>query len=225
MLAARIEAWENALPPHLKLAYLPNPGAVRLRLSAYEVDGESTVREIEGRFEELRALIPEHVVGYETATVQELIHTMLTESGRTLAVAESCTGGTIAARFTAMPGASAYFLCGVVSYSNESKIKVLGVDPGTLERHGAVSEATAREMAEGARRMSGADFAVATTGIAGPTGGTDEKPVGTVWMAVATPRGTVAVCRQCGTDRGQIIDRASSQAIALLREEIVEIKN
>ena len=225
MLAARIEAWENALPPHLKLAYLPNPGAVRLRLSAYEVDGESAAREIEGRFEELRALIPEHVVGYETATVQELIHAMLTESGRTLAVAESCTGGTIAARFTAMPGASAYFLCGVVSYSNESKIKVLGVDPGTLERHGAVSEATAREMAEGARRMSGADFAVATTGIAGPTGGTDEKPVGTVWMAVATPRGTVAVCRQCGTDRGQIIDRASSQAIALLREEIVEIKN
>lgn len=225
MLAARIEAWENALPPYLKLAYLPNPGAVRLRLSAYEVDGESAAREIEGRFEELRALIPEHVVGYETATVQELIHTMLTESGRTLAVAESCTGGTIAARFTAMPGASAYFLCGVVSYSNESKIKVLGVDPGTLERHGAVSEATAREMAEGARRMSGADFAVATTGIAGPTGGTDEKPVGTVWMAVATPRGTVAVCRQCGMDRGQIIDRASSQAIALLREEIVEIKN
>lgn len=151
------------------------------------MDGESTAREIEGRFEELRALIPEYVVGYETATVQELIHAMLTESGRTLAVAESCTGGTIAARFTAMPGASAYFLCGVVSYSNESKIKVLGVDPGTLERHGAVSEATAREMAEGARRMSGADFAVATTGIAGPTGGTDEKPVGTVWMAVATP--------------------------------------
>ena len=225
MLAERIAPWETALPPYLRLAYLPNPGAVRLRLSAYEVDGESAAREIEGRFEELRALIPEHVVGYETATVQELIHAMLTESGRTLAVAESCTGGTIAARFTAMPGASAYFLCGVVSYSNESKIKVLGVDPGTLERHGAVSEATAREMAEGARRMSGADFAVATTGIAGPTGGTDEKPVGTVWMAVATPRGTVAVCRQCGTDRGQIIDRASSQAIALLREEIVEIKN
>ena len=225
MLAETIAGWENALPSYLKLAYLPNPGAVRLRLSAYEVDGESTVREIEGRFEGLRALIPEHVVGYETATVQELIHAMLTESGRTLAVAESCTGGTIAARFTAMSGASAYFLCGVVSYSNESKIKVLGVDPGTLERHGAVSEATAREMAEGARRMSGADFAVATTGIAGPTGGTDEKPVGTVWMAVATPRGTVAVCRQCGTDRGQIIDRASAQAIALLRKEIVKIKN
>lgn len=225
MLAERIAPWEEALPPYLKLAYLPNPGAVRLRLSAYEVDGESAAREIKRRFEELRALIPEHVVGYETATVQELIHAMLTESGRTLAVAESCTGGTIAARFTAMPGASAYFLCGVVSYSNESKIKVLGVDPGTLERHGAVSEATAREMAEGARRMSGADFAVATTGIAGPTGGTDEKPVGTVWMAVATPRGTFAVCRQCGTDRGQIIDRASSQAIALLREEIVKIKN
>lgn len=220
MLAARIEAWENALPSYLKLAYLPNPGSVRLRLSAYEVEGESVSREIERQFEALCALIPQYVVGYETASVQELIHRQLTESGRTLAVAESCTGGTIAARFTAMPGASAYFLCGVVSYSNEAKIKVLGVDPETLDRHGAVSEQVARQMAEGVRRVAGADFAVATTGIAGPSGGTDEKPVGTVWMAVATPRGTTAVLKQCGTDRGQIIDRASSFAIALLRDEI-----
>ncbi len=220
MLAERIEAWESALPEYLKLAYLPNPGSVRLRLSAYEVEGESVAREIERQFEALRQLIPEYVVGYETATVQELVHRTLVECGRTLAVAESCTGGAIASRFTALPGASAYFRCGVVSYSNEAKADVLGVDPATIARDGAVSEAVARQMAEGARRIAQADYAVATTGIAGPTGGSEEKPVGTVWIAVATPAGTVARCKQCGTDRGQIIDRASSFAISMLREEL-----
>ena len=220
MLAERIETWETALPPYLKLAYLPNPGAVRLRLSAYEVEGESVSQEIERQFAALRTLIPEHIVGFETATLQELVHNLLTERGQTLATAESCTGGTIAARFTAMPGASAYFRCGVVSYSNEAKIDLLGVDPATLERFGAVSEQVARQMAEGVRRAAGSDYAVATTGIAGPAGGSAGKPVGTVWIAVAGPRGTVAVLKQCGTDRGQIIDRASSQAIALLREQL-----
>ena len=220
MLAERIETWETALPPYLKLAYLPNPGAVRLRLSAYEVEGESVSQEIERQFAALRTLIPEHIVGFETATLQELVHNLLTERGQTLATAESCTGGTIAARFTAMPGASAYFRCGVVSYSNEAKIGLLGVVPAALERFGAVSEQVARQMAEGVRRAADSDYAVATTGIAGPAGGSAGKPVGTVWIAVAGPRGTVAVLKQCGTDRGQIIDRASSQAIALLREQL-----
>ena len=218
MLAKRIEAWENALPPYLKLAYLPNPGAVRLRLSAYEVEGESVAREIENRFEALRRIIPHNIIGFETATMQEVVHKILTERSLTLATAESCTGGSIAARFTAMPGASAYFLCGVVSYSNEAKTKLLGVDPDAIARHGAVSEEVARQMAEGARRTASADYAVATTGIAGPAGGSAEKPVGTVWIAVASPSGTVAVRRQCGSDRGQIIDRASAFAIALLRD-------
>ena len=223
MLAERIAAWEEALPPFLKLAYLPNPGSVRLRLSAYEVDGTEVAREIEARFEELRRLIPAYVVGYETATLQEQVHRLLTERGATLAVAESCTGGAIAARFTAMPGASAYLLCGWTTYSNASKISQLGVDAATLAQHGAVSEPVARQMAEGARRAAGADYAVATTGIAGPTGGTAEKPVGTVWFAVATPTRTVALCKQCGADRGQIIDRASAFAITLLRDTISKV--
>ena len=220
MLAERIAPWETALPPYLRLAYLPNPGSVRLRLSAYEVEGESVAREIERRFDELRRLIPQYVVGYETASVQELVHRRLIESGRSLATAESCTGGTIAARFTALPGASAYFRCGVVAYADSAKEQLLGVDPQTLRRCGAVSEEVARQMAEGARRIAGADYAVATTGIAGPTGGSAEKPVGTVWIAVATPGGTAAVCRQCGIDRGQIVDRASAFAIGLLREAL-----
>lgn len=220
MLAERIAAWEEALPPYLHLAYLPNPGAVRLRLSAYEVEGECVSQEIERRFEELRKLIPHHVVGYETASMQELVHKIMIDRRLTLAAAESCTGGVIASRFTAMPGASSYFLCGVVAYGNTSKECVLGVDPAVLARYGAVSEQVACQMAEGARRISGADYAVATTGIAGPSGGTKEKSVGTVWIAVASPAGTSAVRKQCGTDRGQIIDRASAFAIGLLRDAL-----
>ena len=218
MLAKRIEAWENALPHYLKLAYLPNPGAVRLRLSAYEVEGESVAREIDRQFEALRKIIPHNVIGFETASMQELVHGILTERRQTLATAESCTGGSIAVRFTALPGASAYFRCGVVAYSNEAKADILGVRADDIARYGAVSEQVARQMAEGARRVAGADYAIATTGIAGPTGGSEEKPVGTVWIAVATPERTVAQLRQCGSDRGQIIDRASAFAIGLLRD-------
>ena len=218
MLAKRIEAWENALPHYLKLAYLPNPGAVRLRLSAYEVEGESVAREIDRQFEALRKIIPHNVIGFETASMQELVHGILTERRQTLATAESCTGGSIAVRFTALPGASAYFRCGVVAYSNEAKADILGVRADDIARYGAVSEQVARQMAEGAGRVAGADYAIATTGIAGPTGGSEEKPVGTVWIAVATPERTVAQLRQCGSDRGQIIDRASAFAIGLLRD-------
>lgn len=220
ILATRIEAWEEALPSYLKLAYLPNPGAVRLRLSAYDVEGESASKEIESRFEQLRTLIPHYIIGYETASMQELLHTLLTERGKTLATAESCTGGSIAAKFTAIPGASAYFRCGVVAYSNEAKHDLLGVEAKAIARHGAVSEQVARQMAEGARRIANADFAIATTGIAGPTGGSVEKPVGTVWIAVATPRRTTTILKQCGSDRGQIIDRAGAFALSLLRDEI-----
>lgn len=221
LLAERIAAWENALPPYLKLAYLPAPNIVRLRLSAYEVEGESVAAEIERRFRELYDIIPDNIVGYENASVQESVHRLLVESGKTLAVAESCTGGTIASRFTAMAGASAYFLLGAVTYSNESKMDVLGVSAETIERYGAVSEQTAREMAEGVRRITGADYGLATTGIAGPSGGSEEKPVGTVWMAVSSAEGTTAVMRNSGTDRGQIIERASAYAIELLRDRIL----
>jgi len=221
MLAERIAAWEAALPPQLHLAYLPSPDKVRLRLSAYEVEGEGTAHEIEAQFEKLRKLIPQYILGEESATIQSVVHELLTQRRLTLATAESCTGGAIAARFTAMAGASAYFKCGVVSYSVEAKHALLGVDLGDVARCGVVSETVARAMAEGVRRAAGADYALSTTGIAGPSGGTPDCPVGTVWMAVAGPERTVAVRRQSGTDRGQIIDRASGQAIALLRDEIL----
>ena len=221
MLAARIADWENALPKGIKLAYLPSPNVVRLRLSAYDVeDADSTRKTIDNLFDRLYDIIPQYIVGFEDASVQALVHKLLTERGLTLATAESCTGGAIASRFTAMAGASAYFLLGAVTYSNEAKRDVLGVNYDDIMRFGAVSETVARQMAEGARRISGADYAVATTGIAGPTGGTAEKPVGTVWFAVATPTRTISMMRDSGTDRGQVINRASAYAISMLYDEL-----
>ena len=220
LLAERIEKWEEALPPYLKLAYLPAAGIVRLRLSAYEVEGQAVCEEIERQFAELRTLIPDYVVGFETATVEEQVHHTLIERRATLALAESCTGGKIASKFTAMAGASAYLLAGVVAYANEAKTNILGVDAELIRRHGAVSEEVARAMAEGVRRLTGADYALSTTGIAGPTGGSAEKPVGTVWFALATPTETIALKHACGTDRGQVIDRATAYAIRLLRDKL-----
>ncbi len=220
ILAARIAEWEDALPSHLHLAYLPAPNVVRLRLSAYDVEGAATEEEITAQFDTLRSIIGDNIVGYEGSSVEQQIHEILTARGEKLAVAESCTGGTIAAKFTAMAGASAYFMAGVVSYSNEAKHDILGVSWDSLNAYGAVSEQVAREMAEGVRRVSKADYGIATTGIAGPGGGSAEKPVGTVWMAVATPTKTIAVMRNSGTDRSQIISRASAYAIEMLYNEL-----
>lgn len=221
ILAERIAEWEDALPKGVKLAYLPSPNIVRLRLSTYDSeDGVAARNEIDELFNQLYKIIPDNIVGYEDASVQQLVHQLLTERGKTLAVAESCTGGTIASRFTAMAGSSAYFLAGVVAYANEAKRDILGVNYDDIMRYGAVSEQVARQMAEGARRITGADYAIATTGIAGPTGGTTQKPVGTVWIAVATPQGTIATLRPSGTDRSQIINRASAYAIEMLYKEL-----
>jgi nicotinamide-nucleotide amidase len=221
MLAKQIEPWENALPSYLHLAYLPSPDKVRLRLSAYEVDGVAVGKEIETQFERLCAIIPQYVLGYESATIERIVHQMLIAHGWTLSTAESCTGGAIASRFTTQPGASAYFRCGWVTYATETKHTLLGVPTETIVAYGVVSEEVARAMAEGARRVASSDFAIATTGVAGPTGGTEKTPVGTVWMAVAGPKRTVAICRQSGRDRDQIITRASGLAITLLKDEIL----
>lgn len=220
ILAQRISQWEDALPDYLHLAYLPAPNVVRLRLSAYDVEREQASREIESRFNDLRKIIGDNIVGYEGSSVEAQIHDILIKHGKSLAIAESCTGGMIASKFTAMAGASNYLLGGVVAYANEAKRDILGVRMEDIECFGAVSEVVALEMAEGVRRITGADYAIATTGIAGPTGGSKHKPVGTVWMAIATPEGSRAVMRNSGTDRGQIISRASAYAIEMLYEEI-----
>lgn len=223
MLAERIAAWESALPEFLHLAYLPSPSQLRLRLSAYDVEREVAERAIDEQFELLMPLLGDLFVGWDGATVQSAVAEMLIAKGQTLAAAESCTGGALSAKFTAMNGASTYFMGGVVSYSNEVKNRVLGVRAEDLETYGAVSEPVARQMAEGVRRVCGTTWGVSTTGIAGPTGGTPDKPVGTVWMAVAGPNGTKALCLNHGRLRAQNIEKAAAAAINMLRKELSNV--
>lgn len=220
MLAEKLAPWEDALPEHIHLAYLPSPSQLRLRLSVYDVDKKEAERAIEEQIKGLLPLLGDLFVGYGDETVQSAVAKRLVARGETLSSAESCTGGVIASKFTAMSGASEYFWGGVVSYDNSVKENVLGVSRHNLETYGAVSEQVARQMAEGVRRLCGTTYGIATTGIAGPTGGTPEKPVGTVWMAVATPTHTIARCVQHGKVRAVNIERAASAAINLLRLEL-----
>ena len=209
-LSDLIEPWELSLPEHIKLAYLPVAGLTKLRLT---VHGNYDPAILKGLYD----LAGKYIVGEDCETLDELVHTTLIKRGLTLATAESCTGGNIARLLTAQAGASAYFKGGIVAYSNEVKESVLGVKHSTLAAHGAVSEATVREMAEGVRQRLGTDLAIATTGIAGPDGGTKEKPVGTVWIAVANANGTEAKLLQFGANRRQQnIDRSTNQAFAML---------
>lgn len=218
VLSETIAAWEDALPPYLHLAYLPNPRALRLRLSAYEVDNKAEVeKEIELQFNTLRDIIKPYYLGYEPLSVEAALATILQERGATLSVAESCTGGSISARFTAMEGASNYYLGGVTAYDNSVKIAMLGVEAKDLETYGAVSSQVAEQMAIGVRLRTGSDFAIATTGIAGPGGGSDEKPVGSVWIAIAWPDGVRSQLMRFGALREQNIERASTHAINILR--------
>lgn len=220
ILAETIADWEDALPDWLLLAYLPSASGIRLRLSAYEKD--NALAEIERQFAALEKIIPQYVIGYGDATVESAVAGMLTRRGQTLAVAESCTGGAVSARFTGMSGASDYFLCGVVSYANDAKSNMLGVRMEDIDRDGAVSQTVAEQMALGAKRISGSDYAISTTGIAGPTGGTDEKPVGTVWIAVAHPGGVFSKKFTFGKLRDQNIERASAAAVNMLRLIMIE---
>lgn len=217
VLAATIAEWEDALPSELHLAYLPNPKAIRLRLSCYDIEHDKGVRMIDKAFGELEQIIPNYILGYEGASVAEEVAKILRKKGATLAIAESCTGGKIAETFTSMAGASEYFKCGVVAYANEVKQAILGVDANTLEQYGAVSQQVAEQMAQGVRRVGECDYAIATTGIAGPTGGSPEKPVGTVWIAIATPTEVISRKMTYGKIRTQNIERAATTAINLLR--------
>lgn len=214
-LSDLIEPWELSLPENVKLAYLPVAGLTKLRLTYRStLNIQSSLNSLtKGLYE----LAGKYIVGEDCETLDELVHKTLVERGLTLATAESCTGGNIARLLTAQAGASAYFKGGVVAYSNEVKESVLGVKHETLEAHGAVSEETVREMVEGVRTRLGADLAIATTGIAGPDGGTPEKPVGTVWIAVADATHIEAKLLQFGANRRQQnIDRSTNQAFAML---------
>jgi len=221
-LAETIEHWENALPTHIKLAYLPHFGQVKLRLTATGNNQEILDSELKHQVDTLLPLIKDFVFGYDADELESVIGRLLIERDATIGTAESCTGGFVASQLTNIPGSSQYFEGSVVSYSNTIKMNVLGVSRQTLEDFGAVSEQTAREMAEGARKVLNTTYAISTTGIAGPDGGTPEKPVGTVWIACATPTETVTQLLTLRSIRKVNIELTSSYVLNLLRKTILK---
>lgn len=225
-LADRIRHWEESLPGNMKLAYLPQPGIVRLRLTAS--NGQSSANPVmqtadglqamlDKKIRELTGLIPDLVFGYDEDTLEEVVGKLLLSKGATLGTAESCTGGYIASLITSVPGASNYFRGSVIAYDNEVKQNLLGVKRGTLEQHGAVSEEVVLEMAVGAKDRLKVDYAIAVSGIAGPDGGTPGKPVGTVWIAVAGKGHAEARHFIFGDHRQRNIRRSAIAALNMLR--------
>jgi len=220
-LAARIAEWENSLPSCLRLAYLPQPGMVRLRLSAAGKDEVLLRAALRKAEEELMPLIADSFFGFDEETLPEIVGRLMAKGRLTLSTAESCTGGSVAQMITSVPGSSEYFKGSIVAYSNEIKEKLLGVSRATLDHHGAVSEDTVLEMAKGCRLSLSTDFSIAVSGIAGPAGGTAGKPVGTTWIAVATPQRTSARKLLFGEHRGRNIQRATLAALSFLRKELM----
>lgn len=221
ILAEKINAWSEHLPPHMRLAYLPSYGQVKLRLSSQGLDLPALREEADRETAKLLSVIPKYIYGYEGDKLESVLGKLLTERKMTVATAESCTGGHTAHMLSSIPGSSAYFMGGVVAYHNSIKTGVLGVKPETLAEDGAVSEKTVIEMAEGVRKFFHTNYALSCSGIAGPTGGTAEKPVGTVWIACAGPEGTVAKKLMLGTDRETNIRFTSIALLNLLRLRIL----
>jgi len=218
-LAIILEDYENSKPDYLHLAYLPKDGIIRLRLSSY---GEATEAEMNEWFGRLKTLVADYLIAETDEPLEVIAGRRLQERGATVATAESCTGGKLAALLNRHAGSSAFYWGSVVSYDNSVKEHLLSVPEEMIKTHGVVSEEVVRVMAESVRKLIGTDYAIATSGIAGPSGGTAEKPVGTVWIAWATPEGTTAECFHLGKLREQITDRACMKAliglIRLLRE-------
>ncbi|NTW33946.1 MAG: nicotinamide-nucleotide amidohydrolase family protein, partial [Bacteroidetes bacterium] len=220
-LADLIADWENNLPENVHLAYLPSPGLVRLRLTAKGTDKDALINIIDNEIEKLQKIIPEYIYGFDTEALEQIIGDLLIKKGKTLVTAESCTGGYIAHCITKVPGCSAYFKGSVIAYSNETKENILDVKHETLVEYGAVSEETVKEMAENARKKLEADYSIAVSGIAGPDGGSAEKPVGLVYIGVASADSVIVQKFNFGNNRMINIERATVFALNMLRKEIL----
>lgn len=220
-LAELIREWESSLPKCVKLAYLPRPGIVRLRLSASGKcadDGEKLLDKLVGK---LLEIIPEHIYGYNDISLEQVLGDTLKKNNLKLATAESCTGGNIARMITSIPGSSAYYTGSVIAYENRIKTDILGVDPGLLDEKGAVCKEVVEQMALGVMKSLGTETAITTSGIAGPDGGSDEKPVGTTWICVACKDEVVSKKFLFGGTRKRIIDQASNASLQLLRRLVL----
>ncbi len=224
-LAETIKDWEAQLPGNLKLAYLPNYGMVRLRVTGSDNDSGRLQETLNRQFEKLKALVGEWLVAAEDITLSQVIGKMLQQNKQTLSTAESCTGGYIAHLITSVAGSSAWYKGSVVSYANEAKENILGVQKNTLLSAGAVSEDTVREMVHGVMVKMNTDYAVATSGIMGPDGGTAQKPVGTVWIAAGSRSNIITAQFNFRHDRARNIEMAASYALNLLRKLLVEEGN
>lgn len=222
ILAQEIEAWETNLPEYLSLAYLPNVGAVRLRLSGQHEDESFLTSVIEEQVQALYKLIPQYIYGEGEDELESVVGQLLLDQNKTVSTAESCTGGYLSHKITSVAGSSAYYQGSIIAYSNEVKARELGVGTKTLETYGAVSEGTVIEMAEGVRQKFGTDFGLSCSGIAGPDGGTDQKPVGTIWIAIASEKGTRTEKLRLSTERSKNIHLTAMFILNKLRQELQE---
>ncbi|QSB28308.1 CinA family nicotinamide mononucleotide deamidase-related protein [Flavobacterium sp. CLA17] len=224
LVAERIEEWENNLPDFIKLAYLPNPGRVRLRLSARGTDKEVLEEALEANIKSLDAIIHDIIVGYEeNETIESVVGKLLTKQNKTIATAESFTGGKIASVLSAVPGASSYFKGSVVSYATEAKVNVLGVSQDIIDQYSVVSAEVASAMALNVKEILKTDYAIATTGNAGPAKGDSDAEIGTVFIALATPDGIITEEFNFGQPREKVIDRATIKSLEILQKEILKI--
>ena len=223
MVAERIEDWENNLPAFIKLAYLPSPGRVRLRLTARGVNKEILEKSIQQNVHSLTKLIGDIIVGFdEDETIELVVGRLLTQQGKTISTAESCTGGKIAQMLTSVSGASHYFRGSVVSYATDTKVTILGVSQTTIEEYSVVSSEVAKEMAIGIQKIMKTDYAIATTGNAGPTKELGRSEIGTVFIAMATPKNIFVEEFNFGQPREKVIDRTANKAMELLQKEILK---
>ncbi len=219
-LAEKIADWEDTLPPNLKLAYLPYLAGVRLRLTGFSDNQPVLEAQMQERIDALAALLPDNIFAFGEVTLEEAIGQLLKERNLTISTAESCTGGLVAHKLTSVPGSSAYFTGSVVAYSNDVKKVQLGVSSETLETHGAVSEETVKAMAQGVRRLLKTDIGISTSGIAGPDGGTPEKPVGTIWIAYADAHQTIARKINYNKTRLLNMEYTTLQVLDLVRQSL-----
>lgn len=222
-LAEIIKSWEDKLEiNNIKLAYLPSPGIVKLRLSVIGLDKLILERKLKETIDELKALIPDQIYGYGNATMEGVVGKLLKERNLTIATAESCTGGSVAKMLTSISGSSSYFNGAIVSYNNQSKVDLLNVDFKDIDDYGAVSQQVVEQMAEGVRNKFHTDYGISTSGIAGPSGGTKEKPVGTVWIAVASKNRIVSKKIKLGYNRERNMHVSSISVLNLLRLELLK---
>jgi len=223
MVAERIEEWENSLPEFIKLAYLPAPGRVRLRLSARGTDKEFLEKSIEENVLSLAKIIGDIIVGFDDdETLETVVGRLLTQQKKTISTAESCTGGNIAQLLTSVPGASSYFKGSVVSYATETKISVLGLSEDLIKEYSVVSAEVAKQMAINVKNIMKTDYAIATTGNAGPTKGDSKAELGSVFIALATPNEVIVEEFNFGQPREKVIDRAVNKSMEMLRKEILK---